>query len=111
MSKYNVGDVVTVRSDLIVGHRYGGYDGSGYDGFVADMRCMLGCLATIDRVIFDGEGKYKYLIKECGYNWTDEMFEDTSPERHAELIFDEDEFNAFLCGFMRSEKEVAIDGR
>lgn len=60
---FNVGDVVTVRSDLVTDQSYGA------DSFVEEMRCMLGKSVTIKEIYGN-----KYKIKECGYNWTNEMF-------------------------------------
>ena len=64
--KYKVGDRVRVRKDLIVNEVYGN------DCFVIGMKGMLGKTVTIDSV---NEGAEKYRIKECGFHWTEEMFE------------------------------------
>lgn len=65
--KYKVGDKVRVRKDLIVDKEYGN------DCFVIGMKGMLGKTVTIDSV---NEGAEIYRIKECGFHWTEEMFEE-----------------------------------
>lgn len=65
--KYKVGDKVRVREDLIIDKEYGN------DFFVIGMKGMLGKTVTIDSVNEEGE---TYHIRECGFNWTEEMFED-----------------------------------
>ena len=65
--KYKVGDKVRVREDLIVDKEYGN------ESFVIGMKGMRGKVATIDEVC---EGVEIYRIKESGYNWTEEMFEE-----------------------------------
>jgi len=62
--KYKVGDKVRVRNDLEVGKIYGTY-------FNEDMAKLIGKEVTISNV-----GGCYYNIKEDGWNWTDEMFED-----------------------------------
>lgn len=68
---FKVGDKVTVRKDLAVGQRYFSQDGSARDTFVDDMNEMRGMIVTI-KYCHNG----KYHIKECGYNWVDDMFEE-----------------------------------
>ena len=66
--RYKVGDVVTVRKDLVIDEFY------GEDQFVEDMECMKGEKVTIKTVI----GEKGYEIYEHDYFcWTDEMFEET----------------------------------
>ena len=65
--KYKVGDKVRVREDLVVDKIY------GEDCFVSGMVAMKGKEVTIDAVHDDVE---KYRIKECGFHWTEEMFEE-----------------------------------
>ena len=65
--KYKVGDKVRVREDLIVDKEYGN------DCFVIGMKGMLGKTVTIDSV---NEETEIYRIKECGFHWTEEMFEE-----------------------------------
>ena len=62
--KYKVGQKVRVRNDLEVGKIYGTY-------FNEDMAKLIGKEVTISNV----DGCY-YNIKEDGWNWTDEMFEE-----------------------------------
>lgn len=70
--KFKVGDKVRVRKDLIVGERYGS------DGFISDMKKLLGDVVTIKKVV-DPD---KYRIVEGYYNWTDEMLEPIPSEAH-----------------------------
>lgn len=65
--KYKVGDKVRVREDLVVDRTYGN------DCFVSGMVIMKGKEVTIDEV---NEGAETYRIKECRFNWTEEMFEE-----------------------------------
>ena len=64
MSKYKVGDRVRVRSDLEGGEVY------GLDYATSVMAEFSGKVVTIETLLIIG----KYRVKECGYNWTDEMF-------------------------------------
>ena len=64
--RYKVGDVVTVRKDLVIDKLY------GEDMFVEEMNCMKGKKVTIEDV-----DDCSCRICECGFNWTDEMFEET----------------------------------
>ena len=65
--KYKVGDKVRVRKDLVVDKEYGN------DSFVIGMKSMLGKTVTINSVNEESE---TYHIRECGFNWTEEMFEE-----------------------------------
>lgn len=73
--KYNVGDKVRIREDLVMGGNYG--DSIAVD----DMIDMGGSVVTIERV-----GNLGYYIEEDpdGYCWTDEMFELVEEELTAE---------------------------
>lgn len=62
--KYKVGDKVRVRKDLNVSTYYGGY------GVRSEMLDKVGHVVTIEKLLSNC-----YLIDECGYIWTDEMFE------------------------------------
>ena len=75
--KYKVGDKVRARKDLIVDETY------GEDSFVLGMKNMLGKTVTID--IVDEKNK-KYRIRECTFNWTDEMFEDAKPSLKGKIV-------------------------
>lgn len=63
--KYTVGDKVIVRNDLKANKIY------GFCGCATGMEYLKGHIVTIEKI---REGKY-YKIKECGFWWTDEMFE------------------------------------
>ena len=68
MSKYNVGDKVKIREDLVVGKDYGGYY------FVYSMsEFNKGKEVTITKILNSEEGKKVYKIE--GWYWTDEMIE------------------------------------
>ena len=72
MAFFKPGDRVTVRTDL---DQYGHYYMDGKicpDSMNSTMLRMLGETVTICAV----KGSGKYSIAECGYNWTDEMFEE-----------------------------------
>ena len=66
MSKYNVGDKVKVREDLVMRERYGS------EIFVDDMAEFKGKEVTIKSVYDCNE---EYRIKEMGFTWTNDMFE------------------------------------
>ena len=62
--KYKVGNKVRVRKDLDESTYYGGY------GVRSEMLDKVGCVVTIEKLLSNC-----YRIDECGYIWTDEMFE------------------------------------
>jgi hypothetical protein len=64
MSKYRVGELVIVREDLIIGERYGN------EVIVTLMGHLLGQKVHITHEL----GSELYLIKECGFRWSGEMF-------------------------------------
>jgi len=65
MSKYQVGDKVRVRSDLIIDEGYGG------TFFISVMKQYCGKILTISHV---NPGDYK--VEENDWYWSDEMFEE-----------------------------------
>lgn len=67
---FKIGDKVTVRSDLKDGDECRMMDGIVSDVFVSGMEKLRGQQVTIKSV------GSKYLIREFGCNWTDEMFEE-----------------------------------
>lgn len=71
--KYKVGDKVRIRSDLIVGEKYGKLD------FLSDMAKLKGQEVIINHVSKSGN----YYIEEIGYYYAEEMFEDVE-EREKE---------------------------
>ena len=66
--KYEVGNKVKIREDLVMGNRYGA------DTFTEDMGQHKGEIATITYVTKNN--KYKLDIDDDYWNWTDEMLED-----------------------------------
>ena len=70
MSKFNVGDVVTVRNDLEIGEWYGEND------VVREMLKFRGKQVEIEAVLENNQ----YLIKGDTWSWTDEMFEEGKEE-------------------------------
>lgn len=75
--KYKVGDRVRVRRDLKEFGRYYSEDKKTFDVAVRKMLKMRGKIVTISEVL-DVD---KYKIKEFGWSWTDEMFEDIHNEK------------------------------
>jgi len=64
--KYNVGDTVKVRSDLIFDHNY------GHNTFVEGMEICLGKNKRIESLAHNGQ----YILEDgTSYYWTNEMFE------------------------------------
>ena len=86
MTRYSVGDVVTVRSDLVVGTPYRMAEGGSDCYFTGEMSQLMGMCVTIAG-IFPGPDcepgvDQRYMIKEMGWSWmgwswVDEMFEDS----------------------------------
>lgn len=72
--KYKVGDKVRVKSIYWYNSNKdsAGYVHCGNDSFILDMSEMCGKEVTIEKILSSG----KYNIKEFGWNWTNEMFED-----------------------------------
>lgn len=73
MSKYQVGDVVLVRSDLNLQDTYFCETGEGWDNAMSEMLKFRGKAVTISKVDSDGYN----IEEELGFikwNWTDEMF-------------------------------------
>lgn len=78
---YQVGDIVRVRSDLVVGGVYYDERNQHYDTFVVGMAGHIGKTMTIRKILNRGAG-YIYRLAEdgCdarpdGWCWTDEMLE------------------------------------
>lgn len=71
MSKFNVGDIVTIRGDLIPYKEYGSHV------FVRSMSSYCGIKAKITHVLKDGE----YIIDNDIWSWTEEMFEEGKEEK------------------------------
>lgn len=77
-TKYKVGELVKVRKDLEQGKRYCmAHNPRIADYVTPNMMKFAGKYVTISRFSAFDE---KYHIREDGYNWTDEMFEE-SPEQ------------------------------
>ena len=68
--KYNIGDKVRIRKDLIVNEYYGKID------FIEDMKKYLGKETIICGIDYENGKEFGYLLKDCDlYTWTDEMLE------------------------------------
>lgn len=77
--KYNVGDKVRVRKDLVVDRAYGN------DAFTVDMKKYSGKTMTVDEIT--PRNTYKLKGDVGRYNWTDEMLEDVDMDK-IEIIVD-----------------------
>jgi hypothetical protein len=68
MFKYEIGDKIKVRKDLVVGQEY------GEDSFEQDMDYFKGRVVTI---VDKSKVMLAYRVGEDGevWNWTEEMFE------------------------------------
>ena len=89
MSKYNVGDKVLVRSDLVDGGHYFMEDDSENGNIVTyEMLELCGTVVTIEGL----SGSGQYFIKEGAYKWTDGMFvgrvNDAEESKPYESFFD-----------------------
>ena len=74
---FNVGDVITVRSDLDMYKRYGSDgDTERTCSVVHDMLRYAGKQFKIEYVYKNGRGSWRYHIAGQTYVWTDEMFEE-----------------------------------
>ena len=68
--KYNIGDKVRIRKDLIVDKYYGEID------FIESMKKYLGKETIICAIDYENGKEFGYLLKDCNlYTWTDEMLE------------------------------------
>ena len=71
MPKYNIGDKVLVRPDLVSDESYSMEDDSENENTVTDeMLELYGTVVTIK----DISGCGQYYIEECSFQWTDGMF-------------------------------------
>lgn len=103
--KYNIGDKVIVREDLIVGEKYGN------DVFTSTMVSFKGKVVTISKVI-----GFKYEIEEDDktWNWTDEMFsgkisEDFSSEEfNSQSIIPEEENSSDIITVKTSKVKLLL---
>jgi len=75
MTKYKVGDKVTVRNDMTEGSVYGGLS------FVDTMVDLRGKVVTIENADHFG-----YTIEGDIYNWTDEMFCDENNNNICDVV-------------------------
>ena len=79
MSLFDVGDKVTIRSDLVEDGRYGS------DTVNCSMMSMLGRTVTIMQTnVYSQEDTYR--IDEFDYNWTDDMFVETEQKRKERMV-------------------------
>ena len=72
MAKYQPGDRVVVRDDIVADDGVSYYmqdDPSQHNSFVFGMDAFRGKVVTINGML---NGQYK--IEEMGFRWTDEMF-------------------------------------
>lgn len=76
MTKFQIGDKVTVRSDLELNTTYG-MEGNPYvDIAVNEMVDFAGKTVTIKEVDYhDGNLSYEIEEDKGAWSWTDEMFE------------------------------------
>ena len=71
MPKYNKGDRVLVRPDLVSDESYSMEDDSENTNLVTnEMLELYGTVVTIEDISDNGQ----YYIEECGFLWTDGMF-------------------------------------
>ena len=68
--KYNIGDKVRIRKDLIINKYYSKLN------FIEDMKKYLGKETIIYAINYNDGEEVGYLLKDCDlYTWTDEMLE------------------------------------
>lgn len=82
MAKYKVGDRVRVRKDLKGDVQYNMETGGVHNVAVSSMLKFAGKIVTIKSVV------EQYTIAECGFLWTDEMFDgiaEENPDEKREL--------------------------
>jgi len=74
---FQAGDTVTVRGDLNTGTRYGSDgDANRTLNVTSDMLEFAGCRCTIRDVYKNSMGRWRYRLKENGWVWADEMFDE-----------------------------------
>lgn len=66
--KFNVGDTVRIKDDLVVGRKY-----NDIEVFVSDMIQYKGCVGVIEDA--DEKMGNRYKLKEIEWNFTDDMLE------------------------------------
>ena len=66
--KFNIGDTVRIKDDLVVGRKY-----NDIEVFVSDMIQYKGCVGVIEDV--DEKMGNRYKLKEIEWNFTDDMLE------------------------------------
>ena len=71
--KHKIGDVVKIRSDLEIGHKYNMEGFETGDIVVSGMLNLLGKTVTI--VSVSNDENPCYYVNDSIYCWTDEMFE------------------------------------
>lgn len=105
--KYKVGDKVTVREDLAMGHRYR-MENSEKDNCAAmEMLGSRGDTVTIDCIT--SFGQYKICEDSGRYNWTDEMFSGLANEPWKVVITPNgDETTATLYRGKTVEKKATV---
>lgn len=100
MLKYNVGDHVRVRTDLVPGTRYGESDVM----FNAQMHKRSGKVVTIKELLFGGYNIYDENGAENPYYWVDEMLEEVSGED----LFDAENLGLLYDWFSKGECKNAV---
>lgn len=107
--KYKVGDKVRVRKDLKTGERYYSADKGYSDQAAPQMLKMAGKEVTISYAY--GEC---YRIKECDWNWTDEMFEDVPAFKVGDKVIGRkeasNEYDITREGWIGKVTEICNDG-
>ena len=71
-TRFQIGDQVTVRDDLVFEESYFMSDGITSDTFVEGMDALAGKVVHISAI--NWSDKYSVEEDECCCNWTDEMF-------------------------------------
>lgn len=87
MAKYQVGDRVVVRDDIVPddGTVYYMENRIHHNTFVSGMSRFCGKVVTIKNKEYA-----QYQIEECNYNWTDEMFAGLESEVFTQTVSVED---------------------
>lgn len=83
--KFKVGDKVRVRSDLVIGKKYGGQGCKEKLTFLEAMRLKAGQILTVARHSAAGN----YMMTETGYYFSEDMLEPASKD-HRKIVITQD---------------------
>lgn len=99
--RYQIGDMVMIRSDLARGKRYYMDDRSESNTVSPEMIAIGGTAHEITGII---SGQYRIADDNGNWFWTDEMFDGFAVEHEDENEFNDEMFEEILIGGVVHEK-------